>query len=218
MQKTNLQLIALSMVFLFLSCSKDDTLRGSGNSISESRALVSFTKVYNPTSVNIVILEGATQQVELTADDNVISSINTIVEEGTLKIDLGKRNYVDAMMSVSITIPNLEELKNTGSGNMTASGFDEVTNLVIGNEGSGTITLDGSGTALSIKNSGSGSYQGFGFAVNSCTVSNSGSGNCEISCVDTLSGSNSGSGSVFYKGTATVAITSTGSGEVVDSN
>ncbi len=218
MKKRNLLTTTLSIVLLFLSCSKDDTLRGSGNIISESREVANFTEVYNPTSVNMVITEGSTQQVELSADDNVISSIKIIVENGTLKIDLSKSNYVDATITFSVTIPNLEALKNTGSGNMTVSGFDGLTGMVIHNEGSGNVSFTGSGTSLTLKNSGSGSFQGFNFITEDCTVANSGSGNCEINCTDALSGSNSGSGSIFYKGTTTTDITNTGSGEVVDSN
>ena len=218
MKRMNLLTSALSMVLLFLSCSKDDTLRGSGNIISESREVASFTKMHNPTSLNVVITQGSTQQVELSADDNVIGSINTIVENGTLKIDLTKSNYVDATIKVSVTIPNLEVLKNTGSGNMTVSGFDGLTSMVIDNEGSGNVSFTGSGTSLTLKNSGSGSFQGFNFIIEDCTVANSGSGDCEINCTDTLGGSNSGSGSVFYKGNPSLDVTSTGSGQVVDSN
>ncbi len=214
----NVLMTALPMVLLFLSCSKEDTLRGSGNIISESREVANFTEVYNPTSVNINIVEGSTQQVELSADDNVISSIKTTVENGTLKIDWSKSNYVDVTITISVTIPNLEGLRNTGSGNMTVSDFDGLTTMVIDNEGSGNISFSGSGTSLTLKNSGSGSYKGFGFIVQDCSVTNSGSGNCEINCTDTLGGTNSGSGSIFYQGSPSIDIDNTGSGQVVDSN
>lgn len=218
MKKMSLRLTTLSLVFLFLSCSKDDTLRGSGNIITEIREVTSFTKIYNPTSVNILVAESSTQQVELSADDNVISSIKTLVENGTLKIDLTKSNYVNTTITVSVSIPNLGELKNTGSGNMTVSDFDGLNNMSIDNESSGSISISGSVTSLNLKNSGSGSYQGFNFIVEDCIVANSGSGNCEINCTEALSGSNSGSGSVFYKGNPSVDITNTGSGQVIDSN
>lgn len=218
MEKMNSQLITLSLMLLFLSCSKDETFRGSGNIISENRDVANFSQVYNPTSANIVITEGATQQVELSADDNVIGSIKTIVENGALKIDLAKSNYIDVTLTVSVTIPNLKVLKNLGSGNMTVSGFDGLTNLEVDNEGSGSVMLNGSGVSISIKNSGSGSYNGFGFAADNCMVANSGSGNCEINCTVALNGSNSGSGTIFYKGLPTVDISNTGSGKVMDSN
>lgn len=218
MERMNLLMTAFSIVLLCLSCSQDDTLRGSGNIVSESRNLANFTQVYNPTSVNIIIMEGSPQQVKLSADDNVISSIKTIVENGTLKIDMPKSTYVDVMITVSVTIPNLEGLKNTGSGNMTSAGFDGLTSMTIDNEGSGNVVFTSSGTSLTLKNSGSGSFQGFNFMVENCTVANSGSGNCEINCSDILRGTNSGSGSIFYKGTPTLDVSNTGSGEVVDSN
>lgn len=206
------------MVLFSLSCSKEDNLRGSGNIISENRSVANFTEVHNPSSINIVIVEGSTQEVELSADDNVMSSIKTVVENGLLKIDLTKSNYTDITITASITIPNLDGLKNTGSGNMNVSGFDGLKSITIDNEGSGSIAMSGSGNILFITNSGSGSYNGFGFTVTSCSVANSGSGDCEINCTGELSGSNSGSGSILYKGRSTVDILNTGSGEVVDSN
>ncbi|MFK7811912.1 MAG: DUF2807 domain-containing protein [Maribacter sp.] len=218
MKKQNLQLSMLSFLVLFLSCSNDDTFRGSGNIITESRDVQNFTKIYNPTSVNIIVVEGPSQNVELSADDNVINSIKTTVENETLKIDLTKGNYKDVTISVNIVIPTLNGLENSGSGNMSVSGFEDFASLEIDNMGSGNVTLNGSGTSLTLKNSGSGNYKGFGFIVSNCTVTNAGSGSCEINCSDTLSGSNSGSGSVFYKGNAMVDVSNTGSGKVESSN
>jgi len=215
------EIVRLCIIFSWISlfnCSDDDTFKGSGNIISQNRNVANFTQVDNATSINVVITEGSSQEVQVSADDNVINEINTTVENDVLKIDLSKGNYTDVTITVSVTIPNLESLENTGSGNMTISGFEDLSNLSIDNEGSGSIMINGSGTVLLLKNSGSGSYEGFGFTVANCTVNNTGSGNCEINCTQTLSGSNSGSGSVFYKGSADIDINNTGSGQVVDSN
>jgi len=206
------------MIFIFLSCSKEDALKGSGNIITETREVADFTEIYNSTSVNLVIMEGSTQQVKLSVDDNVIHSIKTTVENGTLKIDFSKDNFIDVTIGVSLTMPTVDVLTNVGSGNITVSGFEDLSILAIENEGSGSITINGSGTALNLKNSGSGSYKGFGYVVQNCSVTNSGSGNCEVNCTASLESSNSGSGSVFFKGNATVEMSNTGSGEVVDSN
>lgn len=214
----NLQLNVLTAILIFLSCSNDDTFRGSGNIVTESRELNGFTKIYNPSSADVIISYGTSQSTEVSADDTIIGSVKTNVENGIFNIDLAKGNYVDVTITVSVTIPNFEELKNTGSGNITVSGFEALTGLAIDNGGSGNITLSGSGMVLNLKNAGSGSYNGFGFIVNNCAVANSGSGNCEIQCTDELSGSNSGSGSLLYKGNPTVDVSNTGSGQVVDSN
>lgn len=218
MRILNHNLSKLLLLITLLSCSNDDDFRGSGNLISENRDVASFTKIENPTSINVVISEGNDQMVEVSADDNIIKDVKTAVQNGVLKVDLSKGNYIDVTITVSVTIPKLKEMQNTGSGNMTVSGFEGLTNLNIVNEGSGSVVINGSGIVLSLKNSGSGSYQGFGYVVQNCTVNNSGSGNCEINCTDELNGSNSGSGSIFYKGSPTIDISNTGSGNVVESN
>jgi len=211
-------LSTLLILLTLVSCSNDDDFIGSGNIISENREVASFTKIDNSTSINMIISKGPIQEVEVSADDNIINSVKTAVENGLFKLDLSKGNYIDVTITVSITVPNIEDLENTGSGNMTISGFDDLLLLRVDNEGSGNITLSGSGTSLDLKNSGSGSYKGFGFVSENCSVANSGSGDCEINCTSTLDGTNSGSGNILYTGMPNVNISNTGSGEVVDSN
>jgi len=162
-------LSTLLLLLTLVSCSNDDDFIGSGNIISENREVASFTKIDNSTSINMIISEGPVQEVEVSADDNII-------------------------------------------------GFEDLLLLGVDNEGSGNITLSGSGTSLDLKNSGSGSYKGFGFVAENCSVANSGSGDCEINCTSTLDGTNSGSGNILYTGMPNVNISNTGSGEVVDSN
>ena len=180
MLKINMHTSILLLTLVFLSCSNDDDFRGSGNIISQSRDVVSFTKVDNSTSINVIVSEGTKQEVEVSADDNIINSVKTVVQNGVLKVGLTSGNYIDVTITVSVTIPDIEALENTGSGNVIVSGFEDVSNLEIDNEGSGNITISGSGSTLSLKNLGSGSYKGFGFITQNCTVANSGSGNCEI--------------------------------------
>jgi len=218
MKKMGVLLGAFLFTFNFMACDQDDQFKGSGTLVEQNREVGQFTKVNNSASINIVVAKGTSQKVEVSADDNIINEVKTSVENGALKVGLGAGNYIDVTITVSITVSNLEGLENTGSGNVNASGLENLAELNIDNEGSGNITLSGSGNTLSIRNSGSGNYRGFGFVVNTCTVTNSGSGSCEINCIDTLSGSNSGSGSVFYQGSPSVEITNTGSGEVRDSN
>jgi len=215
MKKLNIAFVAL---LLCISCSKEDQFKGSGNIVSENREVVTFTRVDSSSSINVIISQGNIQDVQVASDDNIINEVKTIVENGILKIGLGAGNYIDVTITVSITIPNLEGIENIGSGNITISNFEAVANLDINNTGSGTIVLSGSSTALTINNSGSGAYRGFDFSVENGMVINTGSGDCEISATESLTGSNSGSGSVFYKGSATIDITNTGSGQVVNSN
>ena len=218
MKKVVLTLGFLPILVVLCACSNTDDFRGSGNIISQNREVTGFTRIDNSTSINISISKSMVQEVQVSADDNIINEVQTTIESGVLKVGLADGNYIDITVNVVIGILNIEGIENTGSGNISVSGFEDLPNLAIDNEGSGNITMNGSGNTLSIKNSGSGNYKGFGFTVSDCSITNSGSGNCEINCTDVLSGLNSGSGNVFYKGTPTVNITNTGSGGVVDSN
>jgi len=214
-----LRLSLLLIVTLISSCSNDDDqIIGSGNIISEERTIGSFDKVVNPSSINISVVYGDTQAITVSADDNIIDRIKTTLINETLTIDLIQGNYNDIMASVTVTIPLVSEVENSGSGNISFSNFDDLSSIVFNNSGSGSIEVAGSTIDMIINNSGSGSFNGFDFTTENATVNNSGSGSSEVYCNNNLSGSLSGSGSIFYKGASNVTITDTGSGSVVNSN
>jgi len=220
MKKTILKLTTILLLFIFSSCSDDDDVNvtGSGNIITEERNIDSFNEVNSPSSINVTILFGNDQNIEVSADDNIINFVETTVINDILIVDLKSGNYNNITVNVTLTIPNLTALTNSGSGNMTSAGFTDLTNLEIQNSGSGSIELSGSSTAIDILNSGSGEVKAFNFIVDNCELDNSGSGNSEVFCNDTLSGMLSGSGDVLYRGTPNLTIADTGSGSIVNVN
>ncbi|MGD1947821.1 MAG: head GIN domain-containing protein [Croceivirga sp.] len=213
-------MVRITHCFLFLSlvisfsCSNEDDITGSGNIVFEDRELSSFQKISNSSSINLVIKQGASQSVRVTADDNIIGLVKTNVENGMLKVDLPRGNYNDITILITINLPIIDGIENSGSGNITISEFEQLRNLKITNQGSGSITANGSGAVLDLTNTGSGSYFGFDFIIQDVEVRNTGSGSCEIFCSGTLNGSNSGSGSIFYKGNPELNISNTGTGVV----
>ncbi len=215
----NLKQLVLLIVITTLTACSDDQLRitGSGKIISENRTVNSFDKIYTTGSLDINIVQGNQQSIEISADDNVINNITTKVTGSTLDVQLKSGNYNNINVKVKITIPDVKGLNNIGSGNMTVSDFLNINNLEIGNSGSGNISISGTGNSLITTNSGSGNFNGFNFAVDDCAVNNSGSGNSDVNCNNNLSGSNSGSGNVSYKGNpSSVTITNTGSGNLIN--
>ena len=181
--------------------------------------LDSFTEVESSGSNEVNITYGATQRVEVLVDDNVISCVRTSVYNSKLSIDMDDDIYYkNVSLTVNITIPYLTYIKNSGSGEFYASGFEGINSMTIKNSGSGQIKLNGSCNDLTIKNSGSGEVNAFTFKTKNCDIKNSRSGVFEVFCSDNLTGKNSGSGTIYYKGYPSIYTTNSGSGSIINSN
>ncbi len=206
------------MLLLIISCSNNQQIVGSDSLITELRTVDTFTKIKTPSSLNLTIQKGTSQSLAVTANDNIISRVTTTVTNGVLTINLLPGSYSDISVNVLLVMPLLEELQNSGSGSNSVLDFENSDRMEFINTGSGLMEISGSGTDISIINSGSGDIKAYNFISKNSTVTNSGSGDVRVFCNQNLSGLNSGSGTVFYRGTAIVTITNSGSGNVVNDN
>ena len=167
----------------------------------------------------MTINQGATQSVEITADDNVIGRVRTRVVNDELQLYLEDGySYSGITLRANISATSLSGLFNSGAGNMEVTGVDQPGAFTIGNFGSGNISIAGTASSLSIRNEGSGNISSFDFPVENCSVDIEGSGNAEVHCSDNLNLSIEGSGNVLYKGNPSINTSISGSGSVIDAN
>jgi hypothetical protein len=215
-----LTLVAIIALNVITSCSDDDdTIFGSGNLATESRTVNSFSKISSEGVFEVTVTQGATQSIEITADDNIMNLVKTQVGSNELRLYLDEGyNYRNITVRANIVVTNLNGLKNFGAGNMDVTNIDNSGTFSIQNEGSGNIEIDGTSTNLNIRNQGSGDILGFDFLVNDCTIDIEGSGNVEISCSGNLDVDIKGSGNVYYKGTPSINTSISGSGSVINAN
>ena len=219
MKNQILRLSLFALVITLGACRKEKSIKGSGNIIAETRVLDSFDGVESSGSATINITYGTEQKVEVLVDDNAMHHIQTSVHNSILRIEKDDYfNFKNLSLTLNITIPRLNSIKNSGSGEFDVSGFNGISSLSVKNSGSGEINLNGSGIDLTLKNSGSGKIYGFNFVSKNCYITNSGSGLFEIYCSDKLEGKNSGSGKIYYKGYPTIDFTNSGSGSIVNAN
>ena len=114
--KTTLKLVALFLTLSLASCNANlnlgDGIDGSGNVVTEKRTIEApFTKIDASTGVEVIVEQGATTEVEVEVDDNLMEHIVTRVENGTLivKIDGNINTMESAIVRVSTkTIEGLE--------------------------------------------------------------------------------------------------------------
>ena len=206
------------LLTLISSCSKDP-ITGSGELNSEFRNVANFTKVSSEGVFEVMITQGTTQSVEIIGDDNIMQEVKANVVDDELRLYLDDdNNYKDITLKVNIIVPSINSIKNYGVGNISILDVDTIANFIVYNSGTGDISIEGNAKSLTIKNEGSGEFEGFQFAADECNLKIIGSGDCKINCANNLNVRIEGCGDVYYIGTPTIEADISGSGKIVNSN
>ncbi|UYZ58585.1 head GIN domain-containing protein [Hymenobacter latericus] len=204
----------------------------------EVRQVPAFTRLSLATAAEVVLVQGATQKVELAGNPDDLRTLQTTVKDGRLRIGLPEGTWKSwrgfkSPVKVYVTMPQVEALGVSGSGSIQAeqplraaaldlsvsgSGALRVPvaaeRLKASISGSGSMRLSGTSPTAEVHISGSGRIEAAGLQTNSCSAHISGSGNCRIGVAQTLDARISGSGSVYYTGSPRVTSRISGSGRV----
>jgi len=184
---------------------------------TQERNVGSFTSVHQHTSADIYITKGPAGVVKVRADEDAIDKLKTEVKNGVLHIESTNNGWRNVRtMEVHITMPTIESIKNSGSGDFSIEGPMPGNNVYIGISGSGDLEAELEATNLEIKISGSGDISLSG-VKGDMNVSISGSGDvyAEDLKLDNCNLSGTGSGDVKLKGKAAKFVASVmGSGDI----
>lgn len=207
------------MALMALASCKKDRVSGSGEIATETRNVANFYNVSVSGSTNVIITRGDNFEVKVKAYENIIPYLETKVQDGTLLIAFKENSNISNDNSeVFITMPSLNSVATSGSGNISSTGeFLGSGNFKASTSGSGDISIGG-GTAgnFQINISGSGDVKSFGFTAQQTVVNIEGSGNAEVTVLQNLNADIKGSGNVYYKGNPpTVNSKISGSGQVI---
>lgn len=231
-----------SLVLLFfissisIACAQWDNggATASGKMTKQSLNLDDFNGVGLTLSADVYIRQGNRQSVEIEAKESVIENITKEVKNDYWKIGFKRnmRNY--DKITIWITLPDLERLAVSGSGDIKGEGefedLDELDLSVSGSgnihlafeaeetncsiAGSGDIQLKGKTRSQKISVTGSGDVDSSNLSAKECVVRITGSGDCEVNVSDNLEVYITGSGDVDYKGDPNVRSRILGSGDV----
>lgn len=236
-----MKLIYILPIFaiLFLSCDKDDICtRGNGPVIKKEIFLSAITAINASTSGDVIIKQGPVQKVEIEAQSNIIDEVSRNVVNGKWNIGFDHCVSLRKGMTVYITVPQLNEIKSTGSGDLQSASFFNfqdldldvtgsgdvsldmhVDDLTVTQTGSGDVVLSGEADTQLIQVTGSGDYKAFNLISKNTEVTLTGSGDGRVYASTSLRVSISGSGDLEYKGSPTIySYKSTGSGKLVNKN
>jgi hypothetical protein len=187
-------------------------------SAREARDVPAFTSVELAGANNVVVRVGEAQSVVVEADDNLLDRVTTEVHSGELVIANTPGSFTTrSPMSVEVTVPTLDALSLSGSGNIVVSGV-EAESLSVSLPGSGTLTGRGTATRLHVAVHGSGNVQLTELVANDVLADVGGSGSIFITVRGSLHASVSGSGAILYAGNPQhVTRSITGSGVITGS-
>jgi hypothetical protein len=228
--------ITLFAAILFIAA----TLKASAQE-TQSRQVSGFNGIASSGSFNVHVKIDGAESLKITADKNIINEIETVVEDGVLKLRFKKNHDWNdnhyGKVEVEISAKNLSSLSLSGSGKFDVDGSltGEVKLAISGSgnistgvkaekihaaiSGSGNVTLNGSANDGSFAISGSGNLKASELKIGTVSVSIAGSGSVHVNAEKSISGHIAGSGNLYYTGNAQVTdFRSAGSGSIRKGN
>lgn len=230
----------ISILFLAttFSCNvvMDKHVEGNGASKKETRNITGFSHIAVSGNFEVTLQQGDGFKVELEADANLLSYIETRKHDLELEINEKGGYNLDSKHPIKIFIqmPKVDEISMSGAGiikgsaaiensdklelNIGGSGEMELQvkspkiDLEIG--GSGKATLTGSTRDFKVSIGGSGDCLAEELLSENCKISIGGSGTARVYASVKLNASIGGSGDVYYGGTPTVTQSVGGSGSI----
>lgn len=188
---------------------------GSGVARTENRSVGTFDRIRIHGSTDVVAEIGATPSLEVTADDNILSYLETRVDGGTLVVEMKSGSYsLHVQPVVKVVVPSLVGLEVDGSSDARISRLSGGS-FAIDIDGSGDVRCEGAVDALDVDINGSGDVRARELAAKRVNVEISGSGDVHVQALETLSVSIAGSGDVRYAGEPQVTQSIAGSGDVL---
>jgi hypothetical protein len=215
------------------SFGKGEQVQGNGKIRREARQVAGFKGVALSLPGQVEVRTGNSEGLSIETDDNLLPLIETVVEDGTLKIRNKKKFNINTRnLKIVVQTRGVDRLAMGGSGSIAADRvqgsrlqFDiggsgsikvgkaegESVNVNLG--GSGDLkVLDGSARSLSATIGGSGTIDMAHVRLDKASVTLAGSGDATLWVRNTLDMTVAGSGDVNYYGDPQVNKTSVGSG------
>jgi sRNA-binding carbon storage regulator CsrA len=160
-----IRVINIFFCLILLGCKKGhtgDCFMSNGKDITEIRLPGYFNEVLVNDKIEVTIIRGNENKVEITAPANLMKNIHSEVVDGTLTLENKNTcNFVRGYkrkIKVKVTSPYYSKITNDGVGNVIlSSGFTQDT-LVLRCGNSGDIYVDGTFKQIRISSHGDGDF------------------------------------------------------------
>ena len=209
---------------------------GSGHMATEKRAVSDFDAIAQDGSIDLMVRQTGKEGVEISAEDNLLPLIETVVENRTLQVRFKRGEWVRSHRNIRVTVDviKLNAVAMAGSGDVQIEGVKtpslkvtlsgssdakmrklDTDALEIRISGSGDVAADGSARQLKLSIAGSGDARLADLTADDVSVRIAGSGDADVTANKSLDVSVAGSGDVRYGGkVAAVKSSMVGSGSI----
>lgn len=146
MKRIVLLLIHLAIAVSYYGCKKPGCLGSAGPRASQERVVADFTEVTLQDNIDLLLIQGDTEKIEISAAENILPNIQTVIINGVLTIsnsaDCRWMRSPDEKIEVRLHFKDLSLITYEGSGNITNMDTLRLTSLRINSEtGAGNIEL-----------------------------------------------------------------------------
>lgn len=213
------------------------TIEGSGNVVSEQRAVSEFERVAAGGIGTLVLAQGATPSLTVEAEDNILPYLATEVHGDTLEIGVRTSRSEGIAPTRPIryllTTPKVSGVALSGTTSLDAAPLRaeaftldlsgtggaalahlEATELHVAISGAPGVTIAGQVARQAVEISGAGRYEARGLVSNDVTIHVSGAGIATVTANNSLTAQVSGTGTIRYAGHPTVTQRISGVGSV----
>lgn len=225
-------------VTLLLTACNLHIISGSGNVVTEERAVSDFTAVNFTGIGELTLVQGETTALTIETDDNLLPYIETTVSRGTLTIGFDDGISLPILrptqsIRYQLTVNTLTTLGLSGAGTVAATGLtadhltlvesgagqisiDKLTadDITVEMSGAGSVDLAGKVTQQTVELSGLGAYAAGDLASQTAQVTLSGAGEATVWVSEQLDAEMSGAGTISYYGSPQTNASSSGIGNV----
>ena len=211
--------------------------RGSGNVVTETRAVSNFRAIEIDYPSEVLVKQGSQESLKIEAEDNLLPNLKTQVRDGTLEIfyrpENGKHVNPTKTVKITIVVKDLADVAFTSAGELTidqlktdtldislsGAGNLELDNvqlkeLEVSLSGAGSMNASGATDDLDLTISGFGDFNGADLHGKVARVNISGAGSATVWVDEDLTAGISGAGSITYYGSADVTKQISGVGAV----
>lgn len=219
------------MVFSLSACM--NYTKGSGNVVTERKAVAAFEELSINGAFDVYIKQGEIADLEVETDDNLQKNIIILNESGKLSVSTDGSVRGATTMKLYVTVTNLKELDLDGAVDVIGKNEMKLDDLHIDADGAVEIelnlsldklemTCDGASEVklvgkcnnAAIRIDGAGELQATDFEIEDLDIEIDGAGSAKVSVRDNLKAEVDGAGSILYKGTPNVSSEINGAGSI----
>lgn len=213
-----------------LTCSACGIITGSGHAVNEARTVPAFSRVSLASGFTGTVDPGM-RRVELTADDNLLPWLETVVENGTLYVRVQPGAAIHPLTNLRVAITNdvLEGISLSGGStfvgaatpidtfHVTASGGSRAhvtglmsQELVLDASGASSITVEGSASSVRAVASGGSTVLTRDTSATTASIDGSGASSLTVRATGAVSGQLSGASHLVVFGNGAITVSTSG--------